>query len=490
MVTGEFSAYFKKRYHRTSSFLSGFIIMCADAVSLFLCIGLSFFIVNLIAPSQINFRSFVYYSVYIPLILMVYYAAGLYPGIMISPAEEVRKLCLCSFFCFAGISISILMEGGDGLYVYLVRRVLIQDSRSVAVCTATALSIPLATIWMPSSREIMRHISGRKPWWGVPAVVYRTEDAGNDIVDRLLARPDLGYRPAVIIDCGHGAGGEYRGIPVFPPDKEILAAIRRLNIKVAILCDYEEDLNVSLSPYRYVISVFKRRHAFTNTAVHLRDMGGIIGFSSTNNLTRRGNLFVKRLIDLFLLLISAALVLPLTLVIAVIVKCTSPGPVFYGHSRIGKNGRPIKCWKFRSMYADADKMLEKILAENPEMRAEWERDQKFVNDPRVTKFGRLLRKTSMDELPQFWNILRGEMSFVGPRPVTKEELAKYGDNAGYILSVTPGLSGMWQISGRSNTGYEERVNLDTYYIQNWSVWLDLWIILKTIWVVIKGKGAY
>ena len=124
------------------------------------------------------------------------------------------------------------------------------------------------------------------------------------------------------------------------------------------------------------------------------------------------------------------------------------------------------------------------------MAAEWEKDRKFTNDPRVTKIGKFLRKTSLDEFPQFFNVLTGEMSFIGPRPVTTPELAKYGDKAELILSVQPGLSGMWQISGRSDTGYEERITLDSYYIQNWSVWLDIWIIIKTIYIVIKGKGAY
>ena len=142
------------------------------------------------------------------------------------------------------------------------------------------------------------------------------------------------------------------------------------------------------------------------------------------------------------------------------------------------------------MVIDADKQLEKILAENPEMRAEWEKDRKFSDDPRVTKIGKILRKTSIDEIPQFFNVLMGEMSFIGPRPVTTPELEKYGDKSDFILSVQPGLSGMWQISGRSDTGYEERITLDSYYIRNWSMWLDLWIIIKTIYVVVKGKGAY
>ena len=141
------------------------------------------------------------------------------------------------------------------------------------------------------------------------------------------------------------------------------------------------------------------------------------------------------------------------------------------------------------MVVNADKMLDEIL-KDPVMAAEWEKDRKFTNDPRVTKIGKFLRKTSLDEFPQFFNVLTGEMSFIGPRPVTTPELAKYGDKAKLILSVQPGLSGMWQISGRSDTGYEERITLDSYYIQNWSVWLDIWIIVKTIYIVIKGKGAY
>ena len=142
------------------------------------------------------------------------------------------------------------------------------------------------------------------------------------------------------------------------------------------------------------------------------------------------------------------------------------------------------------MYKNSAEMLEEILRTDPKMKEEWERDRKFVNDPRVTKFGSFLRKTSLDELPQLFNILAGQMSFVGPRPVTKEEIKKYGENAEYVLSVTPGLSGMWQISGRSDTGYEERVSLDSFYIQNWSLWLDIWILIKTVWVVLNGKGAY
>ena len=225
-------------------------------------------------------------------------------------------------------------------------------------------------------------------------------------------------------------------------------------------------------------------------SLSVRNFGDIFGFSASNRLTRPINLFIKRCIDLGLLLLFSPVIIPLMVLIAILVKCTSKGKVFYGHKRIGKNGKQITTWKFRSMVMDADKRLKELLEKNPEMRREWEKHQKLENDPRITPIGKILRKTSLDELPQFFNILLGQMSFVGPRPVTAPEREKYGDTFKYIFSVTPGLSGMWQISGRSSTGYDDRIFLDTFYIQNWSIWLDIWIILQTCVVVITGKGAY
>jgi Undecaprenyl-phosphate galactose phosphotransferase WbaP len=279
------------------------------------------------------------------------------------------------------------------------------------------------------------------------------------------------------------------GIPVFPENQEILDTIKKLKFKVAIMCHYKGNRKIVFTSYRYTITTSKNQDAFTST-MNIRDIGGIIGFSATHNLTRKGYLFFKRLLDLLIILIFLPILLPVMLILAILVKLTSRGPIFYGHKRVGKNGKIIKCWKFRSMVTNSQEMLEHILATDPVRAAEWEKDRKFVDDPRVTKFGKFLRKTSLDELPQLFNIIAGQMSFVGPRPVTESELEKYGDSADYVLSVTPGLSGMWQISGRSDTGYEERIMFDTYYIQNWSIWLDIWILIKTVWVVVKGKGAY
>ena len=169
----------------------------------------------------------------------------------------------------------------------------------------------------------------------------------------------------------------------------------------------------------------KNQTNFTSTQ-QLKDIAGIIGFSSIHNLTFKGNLFAKRLLDIFIVLAFSPFWIPVMILLAILTKLTSKGPIFYGHKRVGKNSKEIKCWKFRSMCVNSQEMLEEILRTDPVRRAEWEKDRKFIDDPRVTKFGKFLRKTSLDELPQLFNILSGSMSLVGPRPVTEPELKKYG----------------------------------------------------------------
>ena len=241
--------------------------------------------------------------------------------------------------------------------------------------------------------------------------------------------------------------------------------------------------------YRYTITISQEHNFFTSTH-QIKEISGLSGVASIHNLTFKRNRLGKRLLDIFIILFFLPFWLPVFVILCFLVKITSKGPVFFGHERIGKNGKIIKCWKFRSMCINSQEILEQILKTDPVRRAQWEKDRKFIDDPRVTKFGHFLRKTSLDELPQLLNILKGDMSLVGPRPVTEPELVKYGKYKDYVLSVVPGLTGLWQVSGRSDIKYEERISLDSFYIQNWSIWLDIWILTKTIWVVINRKGAY
>ncbi|MBF9033137.1 sugar transferase [Rhodobacterales bacterium HKCCE2091] len=180
---------------------------------------------------------------------------------------------------------------------------------------------------------------------------------------------------------------------------------------------------------------------------------------------------------------------PLLLLVALAVRLTSPGPVLYGHERVGLNGRTFLCWKFRTMRADANEVLASYLASDPALAQEWEETRKLRRDPRVTRLGRILREYSVDELPQLLNVLRGEMSIVGPRPVLAVELTRYGGAAEQYLAARPGITGLWQVSGRSDTSYRERVQLDHRYVTNWSLAEDVRIILKTVPAVIGARGA-
>ncbi|BAT71064.1 undecaprenyl-phosphate galactose phosphotransferase [Thermosulfidibacter takaii ABI70S6] len=202
--------------------------------------------------------------------------------------------------------------------------------------------------------------------------------------------------------------------------------------------------------------------------------------------------FWKRPFDIVFSFFAIIITTPIMILIALAIKLTDGGKIFYQHTRIGHKGKKFKVLKFRSMYIDADKKLKEILENDPKAREEWEKTFKLRNDPRITPIGKFLRKTSLDELPQFFNVLKGDMSVVGPRPVVEEELNKYyKDNAKYYLSVKPGITGYWQVEGRSDIeNYDERVKMDVWYVQNQSFLLDLKIILKTIWVMISGKGAY
>ncbi len=447
-----------------------------------LSIGASFFIINLINKSLINFKSFVMYWIYLPAFIIVFYIAKLYPGIMLSPADEIRRLAISSSCCFIGIALSIAVE---------------TEGKAI-ISMAMLFAVPISMFALPLGRQISRTIFCKFKFWGVPVVIYIESMDNTLVIDRLIHHPEFGYKPALILckSCNKNMQ-EYQNIPVKEPNEEITEQIKQLKIKTAIIIETssnytETDENLyaqMMSLYRYTIYIPYNKY-ISSLSASGRDFNGIIGFSTTHNLTKISEIFAKRFIDFVLLAIAAIPTLLVTLIVSIAIKITSPGPIFYGHKRIGKNGKEIKVWKFRSMVTNSQEILEKILAEDEERRIEWEKDRKFKDDPRITKIGKILRNTSLDELPQLWNILKGDMSFIGPRPVTYDELEKYGKYVDFVLSAKPGLSGMWQISGRSDTGYEERILLDMYYIQNWTIWLDIWIIIKTIWVVIKRKGAY
>lgn len=198
---------------------------------------------------------------------------------------------------------------------------------------------------------------------------------------------------------------------------------------------------------------------------------------------------LKRTCDLLGALLALLLLAFPWIVITTVLRCEG-GAALYYHIRIGRHGRPFRCYKFRTMVPDADQRLAELLQRDPLAREEWQQSFKLRNDPRVTAFGEFLRTSSFDEIPQFWNVLLGDMSLVGPRPVTEDELSRYGDSLLDYLAVRPGITGLWQVKGRNNTTYEERVAMDSQYVHSWSLWLDICILLKTVLVVARRTGAY
>jgi Undecaprenyl-phosphate galactose phosphotransferase WbaP len=312
----------------------------------------------------------------------------------------------------------------------------------------------------------------------------------------MLKARKIGYEPALILDNNPCSGDSYQGIPIIHDTRLGPELVKRYRIRMAIVAMPNLDqaemtrmINDSVSAFRYNVLI-PDFFSFNNIWMAVRDFDGVLGFATSHRLNMYWNLAIKRLLEMFLVIIGGLVILPFLLLIALIIKLSSPGPVLYGHKRLGLNGKHFHAYKFRSMVKDADKKLQSLLDADPRLKEEWEASHKLKDDPRVTKIGKFLRRTSFDEFPQLINILKGEMSLVGPRPVTDPEIEKYGENARRILTVKPGLTGLWQVSGRSDTDYAERVSYDLYYIQSWSVWLDLWILYRTPGAILKGKGAY
>ena len=233
-------------------------------------------------------------------------------------------------------------------------------------------------------------------------------------------------------------------------------------------------------------------HGFN--AVIISDMSFIFSYEVMllrvhNNLAKRTSRFLKRTMDIVGSLSLIILLSPLLITLYYLVS-KDGGNAIYGHTRIGRNKKAFKCLKFRSMVLNSQEVLQQLLANDPEARAEWQKDFKLKNDPRITKVGHFLRKTSLDELPQLFNVLKGEMSLVGPRPIVRSELARYNDDVDYYLMAKPGMTGLWQVSGRNDVDYITRVYYDAWYVKNWSIWNDIVILFKTIKVVLNRSGAY
>ena len=407
-------------------------------------------------------------------------AAGLYPGITLNPVEELRRLTVSTSVVYASLAAITFLSREGELY-----------SRAVFLL-AWAQSVILA----PVLRSFTRSYFSRRSWWGHPVVIFGEEPMAEAVVEALQRQPEAGLKPFAIFNDSVGGVRSIRGVPVFRKMSDAPKLARQHHVRCAILA-------ISKMPQSELLQLLTRHGAtfsriiiipelagLPSLWVEAMDINGILGLEIQQRLLLPTSKLMKRLIDLSLILTLGAALLPLIVLISLAVKLTSRGPVFFGHRRYGKNGKPFMAWKFRSMVPNADEVLLEHLANHAALREEWEWNHKLKNDPRITWIGRLLRHTRLDELPQLWNALKQEMSLVGPRPIVQEEIQRYGEDFLLYQMVTPGITGLWQVSGRNNVSYERRISLDSYYVRNWSVWLDLYVLARTIKVVLRGDGAY
>lgn len=356
----------------------------------------------------------------------------------------------------------------------------------------------LLLIILPVIRHFAKKILDAFGVWKRDIYIVGTGKIALSAKELLLANSNLGYSVLGFIDLDNISNdlilnkGDY---PVFSAkkleekqlsDTEVIFALSSENlIKHTHIINRMQSrfLFVSIIPDVVGLPLYgvSLEHFFGNDQMFLR---------LQNNLGRKFNRWIKRIIDVMITTIAIIMLSPILFAIWLLIVFTSPGKAFYTQKRVGTNGVVFHCMKFRTMCIDSAEKLKKLLESDEKSRQEWENTRKLKNDPRITIVGKFLRKTSLDELPQLFNVFLGDMSLVGPRPIVREEAIRYGDDFYYYKLVKPGITGLWQISGRSDLDYSERINLDVWYVKNWSLWYDFAILVKTIPALLSRGGAY
>ena len=406
---------------------------------------------------------------------------GLYPGYGLNVAEELRRQTYAVMATLA-ITATFAVAAQVG---YMLSRM------------ALVLGFLGLLLLAPLTRQLTKLWIRKLGLWGKPVVVLSSGEFGERVVELLSREWELGFRPFAVFG-GPPSSLENRHTCV--PDEECLAQAMRLSREHGV------DTIVFAMPHtrraqvaRLVewasygfrhVTVIPNLDGVTNSAVVARDLAGVLGVEIRHNLLVPSVRRAKRALDLLATAAGAILVLPLIATLSLLVWAESGGPVFYRAQRMGRDGKLFSCVKFKTMVPDAEAVLQRILEENPQAREEYARYHKLRDDPRVTRVGRFLRKTSLDELPQLWNVVKGEMSLVGPRPYLPRESVDIGITQSAILRVYPGITGPWQVGGRNHTSFGERVEIDAHYVRNWSVWLDIVILVRTVRALMVDRGAY
>ncbi|MDU6389455.1 MAG: undecaprenyl-phosphate galactose phosphotransferase WbaP [Pantoea sp.] len=355
----------------------------------------------------------------------------------------------------------------------------------------------LALVLIPVARAVVKHLLNHYGLWKKQTIIIGSSKNAQEAWQALQSEEVMGFDVIAFYDVdGTCPQASISGVPVLREEAE-LWNLTHSETQFIVAVEYEQ------SQYRDLWLKNLARHNCRSVSViptlrgvplYGTDMAYIFSHEVmilrvNNNLAKRTSRFLKRAFDIVGALSIIIMLLPALLVLGFLVG-RDGGPPIYGHERVGMNGRKFKCLKFRSMVINSKEVLEEVLRTDPVARAEWDKDFKLKNDPRITKVGHFIRKTSLDELPQLWNVVRGDMSLVGPRPVIEDELCRYAGDVDYYLMAKPGMTGLWQVSGRNDIDYDTRVYFDSWYVKNWALWTDIAILFKTAGVVLRRDGAY
>jgi Undecaprenyl-phosphate galactose phosphotransferase WbaP len=406
---------------------------------------------------------------------------NLYPGIGMGAVEHLRRV-------FRGVTLVYLMLTAA---MFMSREEWAESRGGFLLAWAFSLALT------PMARWFCAAAFGRCAWWGVPVMILGAGETGSRVIRNLRLHRVLGYRPVVCLDDDMGKPGPCEGVPVLGRLCDAPALAAEFGTRYAIVAmpnmpgpRLTRHLRTWSSLFASIL-IIPDLLGIASLWVQPRDLGGILGLEIQQNLLKPTNRWIKRAVDVFISAIVLVLMAPFILIAVLWIRIVSPGNPFFFHERDGRNDKPIRILKLRTMYADAESTLDRHLAANPSDRAEWDQFCKLRNDPRILpRVGHFLRHTSLDEIPQLWNILKGEMSLVGPRPFPAYHNLRFDPEFKSLRTqVRPGLTGMWQVNARSDGDLDVQTSMDSYYIRNWSLWLDLYLLIRTVRIVFTGEGA-
>ncbi len=469
------------------SFLTSAPLALADFLSLYVCLFLTSAVVDRFFGS-VNMQAENQTAFFVSLVILpIANLAGLYPGLGLGSVVEFRQLARALFA-------AVLVFAGIGWFCFPK----LWAFYSLVAAIAFSVGLPM----IMSTRFVVRQIVMRFSWWGAPTLIVAEPQRGQELARRMQREVDQGFRPVgLLVDSAQywalNQSPEALKVPVYDirSAEEVAVDLGATWVIVSPCANREMapilDKSLAAIPNRILLSSSQTDMSIWDQMFCIGSSAGLrFGGAHPSSV----ELAAKRVLDLFLTSIALVVGFPFLATICLLIRLSSRGPIFYSQNRIGFRGREFRAWKFRSMQQNADQVLDEYLANNPAARWEWNETHKLKKDPRVTSIGKFLRASSLDELPQLWNIMRGEMSLVGPRPIIDSPtydasyVHDYAEEFEAYKTVRPGLTGLWQVRCRNSGVYDLRIYWDMYYIRNWCVWLDMYLILRTIKTVLMREG--